>query len=74
MELDVLKQTQEDRDQELSKLMKAPIEEVKNFAVVSPISIRISVPEDKIETEEDYENLYKTYNHLPLVAYYKTLM
>ncbi len=74
MELSVLKQTQEDRNQELSELMKIPIDRVKSYIIASPDSIRISIPENRVETQEDYENLYNNYNYLILVSYYKTLM
>ena len=70
----ILKETQDQRDKELSDIIGVDIKIIKSKKIASPESIRV-FDGDKIPTnEEEIENLYKEYKSLDIVGYLRTLM
>lgn len=70
----ILKETQQERDEELSKLTGVPIEEIQKIKLCEASSIRIFEGERYPKTQKEYEELYRDFKHLNLIGYLKTLM
>ena len=67
----ILNQSQLERDKELAYITGKSLQFIQSLTVASPDSIRVYNKEDE---PEDIEHLYKTYEHLNLIAYLRTLM
>jgi 2-polyprenyl-3-methyl-5-hydroxy-6-metoxy-1,4-benzoquinol methylase len=74
--MNILNETQEQRDKELSVIMDVQIDHIEKIQIASPESICIfdHLKHDYPTEYYEYEYLYKFYEDLDLIAYLKTLM
>lgn len=71
----ILDETQNQRDEELARLMGMNVEDVQELELCGQNSIRIfdpTLPEPK--TASEFTELYRDYKYLDLTAYLRTLM
>lgn len=68
--MNILNETQLDRDKELAKLLNLSLEKVQSLPIATPDAIRISTG----EKPDKLEDLYYNYEHLNFPAYLRTLM
>ncbi len=70
----ILDESQLERDLELAHFSGKSLEYIQSIEVATPDSIRVYDESKGDIKPENYINLYKTYNDLNLLAYFKTLM
>ena len=69
--MSIFKESQLERDQEISDFTGVPLAKIQTFEIASQKSIKINVNGDM--NKDDYTDLYKDYKHLNLAEYLKTL-
>jgi len=67
----ILKESQAERDVELSEILSIPLEEIENYELCGSDAIRIFQGD---KAPENLVDLYKDFKYLNLFAYYRTLM
>lgn len=72
--MNILDESQLDRDKELAYLTNKPLEFIQKIKIATPDSIRVFDEASPELQPKEYINLYKTYKSLNLIAYFKTLM
>ena len=69
--MNILKETQNDRDKEISEYTGINLYDIQKFEIASKESILINVDGDI--NKDDYTYLYKDFKHLNIAEYLKTL-
>ena len=74
--MSVLKESQKERDVELSKILELPLEAIENIDIFNKDNIKIfdEACQKPPKNQTEYEGLYKCYKNLDIVSYIKTLM
>lgn len=70
----ILNETQIQRDKELSDVTGVSVEQIKQYKIASPETIRVFDGDSIPTTKQEIEELYKDYKSLQLIGYLRTLM